>query len=49
MQINSKFAEFESCNNIWAIGSIHSQLDSFEKIKSHIVNNSTRPYGSNEV
>ena len=39
MQIKSKFAEFQSCNNIWAIGSIHSQLDSFENIKKHIINN----------
>ena len=39
MQINSQFAEFESCNKIWAIGSIHSQLDSFENIKNHIINN----------
>ena len=39
MQINSKFAEFEFCNNIWAIGSIHSNLHSFEKIKNHILKN----------
>ena len=39
MQIKSKFAVFESCNNIWAIGSIHSHLDSFEKIKNHIIKN----------
>jgi len=39
MQIQLKFAEFKSCNNIWAIGSIHSQLDSFENIKDHIINN----------
>tara|TARA_B100001123_G_scaffold398453_1_gene482528 strand:- start:565 stop:1377 length:813 start_codon:yes stop_codon:yes gene_type:complete len=39
MQINSKFAEFDYCNNIWAIGSIHSQLNSFENIKNHIIKN----------
>ena len=39
MQNNSNFVEFESCNNIWAIGSIHSQLDSFENIKNHIIKN----------
>ena len=39
MQIHSKFAEFSSCNNIWAIGSIHSQLDSFENIKNYIIKN----------
>ena len=39
MQIHSKFAQFSSCNNIWAIGSIHSQLDSFENIKNHIIKN----------
>ena len=39
MQIHTKFAEFKFCNNIWAIGSIHSQLDSFENIKNHIIKN----------
>ena len=39
MQISSKFAQFESSNNIWAIGSIHSHLKSFEKIKKHIEEN----------
>lgn len=35
---NSKFAEFKSCNNIWAIGSIHSHIDSFDSIKKHVIN-----------
>ena len=39
MQNNSKFAELKFCNNIWAIGSIHSHLDSFELIKNHIIKN----------
>ncbi len=39
MQSNSKFAELKCCNNIWAIGSIHSHLDSFELIKNHIIKN----------
>jgi len=39
MQINSKFAELKKSNNIWAIGSIHSHLDSFIKIKKHILEN----------
>ena len=39
MKHNSKFSEFESSNNIWAIGSIHSHLDSFENIKKHIIKN----------
>ena len=39
MQIDSKFAVFKSSNKIWAIGSIHSQLDSFENIKQHIIKN----------
>jgi len=37
VQNNSKFAELKFCNNIWAIGSIHSHLDSFEIIKDHII------------
>ena len=39
MQNNSKFAEFKSCNKIWAIGSIHSHMSSFENIKKHIIKN----------
>jgi len=39
VQNNSKFAELKFCNNIWAIGSIHSHLDSFELIKNHIIKN----------
>ena len=34
MQTHSKFAEIKFCNNIWAIGSIHSHHESFENIKS---------------
>ena len=36
---DSKFVEFELCNKIWAVGSIHSNFESFEKIKKHIINN----------
>jgi len=39
VQTHSKFAELKLCNNIWAIGSIHSHLDSFESIKQHILKN----------
>ena len=39
MQTHSKFAELKYCNNIWAIGSIHSHLNSFESIKKHILKN----------
>jgi serine/threonine protein phosphatase 1 len=39
MQNNSNFAELNLCNNIWAIGSIHSRADSFESIKEHIMKN----------
>ena len=39
MQSNSKFVELKFCNNIWAIGSIHSHFDSFESIKHHIIKN----------
>ena len=37
MQTHSNFAELKFCNNIWAVGSIHSYLDSFESIKEHIL------------
>ena len=39
MQNNSNFAELKFCNNIWAIGSIHSRIDSFKSIKEHIIKN----------
>ena len=39
MQTHPKFAELKFCNNIWAIGSIHSHLDSFESIKKYILKN----------
>ena len=36
---NSKFQEFKNINRIWAIGSIHSDLDSFRSIKKYILSN----------
>ena len=39
MQNNTKFAELRYSKRIWAIGSIHSHLESFESIKKHILNN----------
>ena len=36
---NSKFQEFKNINRIWAIGSIHSDLDSFMSIKKYILSN----------
>ena len=39
MQNNSKFSEFKSCKKIWAIGSIHSNLHSFENVKKYIIKN----------
>ena len=39
MQTHSNFAELKFCNNIWAIGSIHSHLDSFESVKKYILKN----------
>jgi len=35
----SNFVEFKSSGRIWAIGSIHSNLDSFNSIKKYILNN----------
>jgi len=35
----SNFVEFKNSNRIWAIGSIHSNIDSFNLIKDHIFSN----------
>jgi len=35
----SHFAELKKSKTIWAIGSIHSNLESFESIKAHILKN----------
>ena len=35
----SNFAELKLCNNIWAVGSIHSHYESFISIKNYIINN----------
>ena len=39
MNKESNFVEFKSSGRIWAIGSIHSNLDSFNSIKKYILNN----------
>jgi len=39
LSTESNFVEFENCNRIWAIGSIHSNLDSFNSIKKYIISN----------
>ena len=39
MQNISRFAELNTTSKIWAIGSIHSHINSFETIKKHILNN----------
>ena len=39
MIINSKFIELKYTKRIWAVGSIHSYLDAFDSVKSHILNN----------
>tara|TARA_B100000579_G_C22806792_1_gene842969 strand:- start:860 stop:1672 length:813 start_codon:yes stop_codon:yes gene_type:complete len=36
---DNKFQEFKDVKNIWAIGSIHSSLDSFQSIKNYILSN----------
>ncbi len=35
----SKFQEFKNINKIWAIGSLHSSIDSFRSIKDYIYSN----------
>ena len=39
MENTSKFSEFKTSNKIWAIGSLHSSLDSFYSIKKYILSN----------
>ena len=39
MDLSSKFIEINKSKKIWAIGSIHSHLDSFNKLKKHIIKN----------
>ena len=39
MNNESKFQEFKNANKIWAIGSIHSSLESFKSIKKYILSN----------
>ena len=37
MSNESKFLEFKKANRIWAIGSLHSSLNSFQSIKKYIL------------
>ena len=39
MSNQSKFSEFKKANNIWAIGSLHSDIESFQSIKKYILTN----------
>ncbi len=39
MEKTSNFVELKNTKKIWAIGSIHSNLESFESVKNYIVNN----------
>ena len=39
MENSSKFSELTKANNIWAVGSLHSSLDSFQSIKKYILSN----------
>ena len=39
MSNKTKFLEFKNANKIWAIGSLHSSLDSFQSIKKYILSN----------
>ncbi len=41
MEKESNFIELKSASRIWAIGSIHSNLESFNSIKEFIINNFT--------
>ena len=37
MRTNNKIQEFKNINRIWAIGSLHSSIDSFKSIKNYIL------------
>ena len=39
METSSNFSELIKANKIWAIGSLHSSLDSFKSIKKYILSN----------
>ena len=39
MSNKNKFSEFKNANKIWAIGSLHSGLESFQSIKKYILSN----------
>ena len=39
MTTNKKFQKFTNTDRIWAVGSLHSSIDSFQSIKKYIVSN----------
>ena len=39
MTTDNKFQEFTNANRIWAIGSLHSSIESFQSIKKYILSN----------
>ena len=39
MTIENKFQEFKNANKIWAIGSLHSCIESFQCVKTYILEN----------
>ena len=39
MSTDNKFQEFTNTDRIWAIGSLHSSIDSFQSIKKYILSN----------
>lgn len=39
MSIKNKFHEFKKTNKIWAVGSLHSNIKSFQSIKNYILSN----------
>ena len=47
MQNYSQFVELKFCKKIWAIGSIHSHVESFESIKKHILDNFRKEWYKN--
>ena len=39
MNTESNFVEFQNAKRIWAVGSVHSNYESFNSIKDHLLSN----------
>ena len=44
MKNSSNFSKLVDANKVWAIGSLHSSLESFQSIKNYILSNFSLPH-----